>query len=72
LSALPAVNPKFATIVDFIQKAVNALLSKQSDKVKVVAIDYLVGQGTITREYGDFLLYGDASRNDDLGGDEDE
>ncbi|HMF32323.1 MAG TPA: hypothetical protein VKK79_12960 [Candidatus Lokiarchaeia archaeon] len=75
LSAIPEVNPKFASLVDFLQKAVKNLLGKQSDKVKMAAVNYLVNQGTITQEYGEWLLHGDRAGGnedeDDTGGSED-
>lgn len=74
LQAIPAVNLKFANLVDFLQKAVKSLLGRQTDKVKLAAVNHLVTQGTITHEYGEYLLHGNNPRGDtqgmgdDLGG----
>ncbi len=68
LSAIPQVNPKYGSLVDFIQKAVTDLLKRQKNDVKRNAIQFLIDQGTISEEYGKQLL--GLKANEDVDGGE--
>jgi len=71
LAAVPHVNSYYKNLTHFIQASVTDQLKSQKNEVKRKAIQYLIQQGTISEEYGKYLL-GLKPTDDIKGGEPDE